>query len=129
MKTITKIWLDGQEDGAIELKYNLTDCEQAADLLGYNGDDYSILNFEYREVSRLYVIHNTSGQWWSGTCWTIAESNAQQYEWNEAPDELPMSNFDDDIKMRSWEDGDECFYYDESGSEDDDAVASLVEVD
>jgi hypothetical protein len=75
-----------------------------------------------------FAIENTSGQWWTGECWGAKEAR-ETYSRDEAPDELPVSNYDDYIKMRSYEDVDTCFYYDESGSEDDGAVASLVEVD
>jgi len=42
----TKIWIDSHEDDAIELDYSVTDCEEAARLLDFEGD-FSELNFQH----------------------------------------------------------------------------------
>lgn len=47
-KVTTKIWVDGDEENAIQLDRSVTDCEEAARLLNFDGD-FSELNFEHTE--------------------------------------------------------------------------------
>jgi hypothetical protein len=73
-----------------------------------------------------YAIQNTSGQWWTGTCWGAKESR-QVYARDELPSDLPVDNLTDDIRMKSYEDKDDmCLYYDERGNDGDEMDAIAV---
>ncbi len=41
-----------------------------------------------------YAIENTSGQWWTGSCWGVIQAR-EEYTFSQLPDSLPLGNLDD----------------------------------
>jgi len=49
-----------------------------------------------------YAISNTSGQWWTGTCWGVREAREEYGLIEDLPDELPSCNMPQSPTWEQW---------------------------
>lgn len=67
-----------------------------------------------------YAIENTSGQWWTGTCWGVKQAREEYYDL----EDMPYTIEDDLIDILCLDPLDARYFSDTS----DDATASVREV-
>ena len=62
-----------------------------------------------------YAIQNTSGQWWTGSCWGVEQAREEYASMDDLPFEVDANNVADGTVLErlddDWNEPCECLYY------------------